>query len=133
MARILLAEDVTETRLAVEAILLDAGHAVTSVRDGAAAIERFAQGSEADGFDLLVLDIWMPGQSGLDVLKAVRARHAALPVVLMSGGGPGATLEQATAIGDLYKASAIIYKPFEDDELLQAIEALLPGPAHERD
>ena len=127
MARILLAEDVAETRLAVEAILLDAGHAVTSVKDGASAIETFHQASSEGGFDLLVLDIWMPGQSGLDVLKSVRTGNAMLPVVLMSGGGPGATLEQATAIGDLYKANRIIYKPFDDAELLSAIDALLPA------
>jgi CheY-like chemotaxis protein len=67
----------------------------------------------------------MPKKSGLDVLKALRQLKADMPVILISGGGPGATLEQATAIADIYRADRVLYKPFEDEELLSAIAQLV--------
>lgn len=115
--RILLAEDTQATRVALQLALETAGHEVTGVSNGLDALQR----SEAETFDVAVLDIWMPQQSGLDVLKTLRARGNAMPVVLISGGGPGASLEYAAALGDAYGASAILFKPINDEELLRAV------------
>jgi CheY-like chemotaxis protein len=120
MATILLAEDVDITREAITLMLKSAGHAVIPAVDGdeaALLVEKKV--------DLFLLDIWMPKVSGLDLLKQLRTLGDKRPVILMSGGGPGATLEQATALADIYHASEMIYKPFEDDELLSAINRLL--------
>lgn len=116
--RILLAEDTQSTRIALQLMLEAAGHEVASVSNGADALRR----GEAEPFDVAVLDIWMPQQSGLDVLKTLRAHGNTLPVVLISGGGPGASLEYAATLGDLYGASAILFKPVNDAELLRAVE-----------
>ncbi len=121
MATILVADDATHVAEAIQLVLKTAGHTVIVAFDGAAALEYLLQYS----FDLAVLDIWMPKKSGLDVLKEIRRVHPAMPVVLVSGGGPGATLEQATMMADLYKASQVLYKPFEDEELLEAVDAAL--------
>jgi len=123
MASLLLAEDTAATRAAITLILESAGHAVDAVADGQAAIDRFAP----DRHDLAVVDIWLPRLSGLDVLKAIRDRQGDFPVIVMSGGGPGATLEQASLMADLYRADRILYKPFDDEELLGAIRDLLDG------
>jgi CheY-like chemotaxis protein len=120
MANILLADDVP---LMVEAMLvaLEAeGHKVAVAKDGAQALDMLSNAS----FDIAILDIWMPKKSGLDVLKALRGAKPDLPVILISGGGPGATLEQASAIADIYGADRLLYKPFEDEELLSAIAEL---------
>jgi CheY-like chemotaxis protein len=118
--RVLIADDTASVRDALSFVLSGAGHEVVSVEDGARAME--AVGGAP--FDLVILDIWMPKRSGLDVLKALRVDQPDLPVIIMSGGGPGASLEQATAIADLYQATRILYKPFEDEELLDAIQAI---------
>jgi len=98
-------------------VLESAGHDVVCVENGAEAIEH----SEQETFDVAVLDIWMPRLSGIDVLKALRNLRRPMPVILISGGGPGASLEQATALGDIYGAAAVLYKPVDDKELLAAI------------
>lgn len=116
--RILLAEDTEATRLAIQLVLETAGYKVAGVSNGAEALRR----SEAEVFDVAVLDIWMPQQSGLDVLKTLRERGNSLPVVLISGGGPGASLEHAACLGDIYGASAILFKPINERELLSAVE-----------
>lgn len=102
-------------------VLESAGHEVVWAQDGEQALEL----SASEAFDVAVVDIWMPRLSGLDVLKALRNRTKPIPVVLVSGGGPGATLEQATALGDLHGAAAVLYKPVEDDELLAAVKKAL--------
>ncbi len=120
MATVLLAEDVDMTREALTLLLKKAGHTVIAAIDGDEAALLIEQ-----KVDLFLFDIWMPKVSGLDVLKRLRALGDNRPVILMSGGGPGATLEQATALADIYAASHMIYKPFEDEELLDAINRLL--------
>jgi CheY-like chemotaxis protein len=121
MARILLADDVPLMVEAVVTTLESEGHQVAVAVNGDAAIELLT----SENFDIAVLDIWMPKKSGLDVLKALRQLKADMPVILISGGGPGATLEQATAIADIYRADRVLYKPFEDEELLSAIAQLV--------
>jgi CheY-like chemotaxis protein len=121
MATILIADDMMPVAEAMQLALARQGHDCVLVGDGDAALAAI----EGQRFDLLVLDVWMPRRSGLEVLKQVRATQPDLPVVLVSGGGSGATLEQATAVADLYRADRMLYKPFEDEELVQAIASLL--------
>ena len=121
MASVLLAEDTAATRAAIMLILQSAGHSVETAADGESAIACFSP----ERHDLAVLDIWLPKQSGLDVLRFIRDQRSDFPVVVMSGGGPGATLEQASLMADLYRADRILYKPFDDEELLGAIRDLL--------
>jgi two-component system, chemotaxis family, chemotaxis protein CheY len=121
MARILLADDVPLMVEAVVTALESEGHQVAVAADGDAAMLLLT----SEKFDIAVLDIWMPKKSGLDVLKALRQLKPDMPVILISGGGTGATLEQATAIADIYRADRVLYKPFEDEELLSAIAQLV--------
>lgn len=116
--RILFAEDMASTRAAIQAVMESAGHEVVGAKDGAEAMRHLEQGD----FDAAVLDIWMPLQSGLDVLQQVRSRGDSLPIILISGGGPGASLEQAATLGDLYGADAILFKPIADAELLDTLQ-----------
>jgi CheY-like chemotaxis protein len=121
MAKVLLSDDVPLMVEAIVVALESEGHDVIVANDGEAAMALLV----SEDFDIAVLDIWMPKKSGLDVLKALRQRKPGTPVILISGGGPGATLEQATAIADMYRANRVLYKPFEDEELLSAIAELV--------
>lgn len=118
--RVLIADDMLSVREALTYVIESDGHIVTSVDNGAEAVSMLSRAA----FDLVILDIWMPHRSGLDVLKDIRASQPDLPVIIMSGGGPGASLEQATAIADLYQATHILYKPFDDEELLAIVRAI---------
>jgi len=121
MARVLVAEDTPEMREALELTLSDAGHEVTLCETGDLALEVLEHAS----FDILVLDIWMPGRGGLEVLKIVADRWPDLRPIVISGGGPDATLESVTAVADLYGAISVLFKPFDDEELIGAIDVAL--------
>ncbi len=123
MARILAADDVVEMREALELALQMAGHEVILCADGQGVLDAL----QSQSFDALVLDIWMPGIGGLEVMKQVTANHPELPIVVISGGGPNATLENVTAVADLYGAVRVLYKPFDDAELLAAIDEGISG------
>jgi DNA-binding NtrC family response regulator len=121
LARILVAEDVPEMREALDLVLRQAGHEAVLTADGEAALARLGESA----FDVLVLDIWMPKKGGLDVMKAVTENWPEMPVIVISGGGPDATLENVTAVADLYGAIRVLYKPFDDEELVEAVAEAL--------
>lgn len=74
---------------------------------------------------LLLCDLMLQGESGLDVVRAARERRPELPIVLMTGY---ATDENAN-LGELSGASAFLPKPFDDVELLDQVRRVL-GDAH---
>ena len=113
---IFIVEDNDLIRDALRFSLDDLGHRVTIAADGAAALAAL----EHDLPDVLVTDLRMPGMSGHEVIVAVRARHANLPVVAVSGGGPDAVSMFARAAAD--GADAALQKPFTPRSLLAAIE-----------
>ena len=117
MGRILIAED--EPRLAsfLEKGLRAAGHATTVCDDGvrAAALARAAD------FDLLILDIGLPGQDGFAVLRAMRARDEPLPVLVLSARDEVADTVAGLDLG----ADDYVTKPFVFEELLARVRARL--------
>jgi len=91
--RILVVDDESGIRFSLKGILEDEGFAVAEAETG----ERGLELLDADGdFDLVFLDIWLPGLDGLEVLARLREERSGLPVVMISGHG---TIETAvTAI-----------------------------------
>lgn len=77
----------------------------------------------------VVVDIRMPGMSGLDLQAALAGHPAAMPVIIITGHGDIAAARQA------FKAAAIDFleKPFDDDALVEAIERAFAGSAEGRD
>jgi DNA-binding NtrC family response regulator len=112
--RILIVEDDEDIRKSFQVILARQGYAVDTAATGDAAIARFANGSTPD---VVLTDLRLPGQDGLDVLKAVKARTAETQVIMMSGF---ATVESAV---ETTKAGAYGYlvKPITPDSLLHLI------------
>ena len=114
---ILLAEDNLVNRRLVAAVLGDLGHRVEAVADGAAAVAAAARGS----FDLILMDIEMPGIDGLEATRRIRAL----------GGGAGRTpiiaLTANAEPGDRARVRAAgmndhVAKPIDLAALAQAIE-----------
>ena len=121
MARILVAEDVEEMRMAIDLVLSGDGHEVVLAEDGEVASQMLGKNE----FDVIVLDIWMPKKGGLELMREITSAYPDLPIIVISGGGPDATLENVTAVSDLYGAIRVLYKPFEDEELLGAVKEAL--------
>ena len=123
MARILVADDDVDIRELVEFKLSTLGHDVVSVADGAAAVEA----CQAQRPDLAVLDVMMPGVSGLDAIRAIRADPALtdLPVILLTARAQESDVETGFDSG----ADDYITKPFSPRELASRVEALLSRSA----
>ena len=123
MARILVADDDVDIRELVEFKLSTLGHDVVAVADGAAAIEA----CKAQRPDLAVLDVMMPGVSGLDAIRAIRADPALadLPVILLTARAQESDVETGFDSG----ADDYITKPFSPRELASRVQALLSRSA----
>jgi two-component system, OmpR family, response regulator len=115
--RILLAED--------DQVLADG--LLRSLRGGGYAVDHVASGSDADTaltsheFDLLILDLGLPKMSGLEVLKRLRARGSALPVLILTAAD---SVEQRVRGLDL-GADDFMAKPFDLAELEARVRALV--------
>jgi len=117
MAHLLIVEDDELLRDALGAQLTQAGHRITTAEDGAVALEQLAQ----QGFDGVVLDLGLPLVDGLTVLRRLRQRLPALPVLILTArDGVEDRVEGLNAGADDY-----LTKPFNRDELLARLQALL--------
>lgn len=115
--KILLVEDEADLVLTLEDRLRAEGYQVESVGDGEMALER--AGSHA--FDLIVLDVGLPGMSGLDVCRELRRIGAPMPILMLTARGQLVDKVVGLKIG----ADDYVTKPFEMMELLARIEVLL--------
>jgi len=116
-ARILLAEDEPSLVTTLSDRLRAEGYGVEAVRDGDAALLR----AQAGGFDLLVLDVMLPGRDGFDVCRELRGRGVAVPILMLTAR----TQVVDRVVGLKLGADDYVTKPFETPELLARIEALL--------
>src|SRR6185503_7430829 len=115
--RILVVEDDSAIRQGIVDALKFAGYEVLQAANGNDGI---AQGLRAT-IDLLMLDLVLPGPSGFDILKAVRAARATLPVIILTARGEESDRVQGLRLG----ADDYVVKPFSVRELLARVEAVL--------
>ncbi len=117
--RILVADDDGDIRDLVVFKLTQAGYNVEAVEDGAAALTSI----EAQLPRLAILDVMMPGLSGIDVLRKVRAdaRLKDLEVILLTAKSRDIDVDAGFATG----ASDYVIKPFSPRELLHRVNALV--------
>jgi CheY-like chemotaxis protein len=116
MACILLSDDQESVRLALDFYLVTLGHAVVAAEDGGQGLQLAAERP----FDLVLLDVDMPGFGGLAVCEALQSdpklRH--LPVVMMSGRATPEMAERVMVAG----ARALLRKPFDLEDLRATVE-----------
>ncbi|HXH78812.1 response regulator transcription factor [Nocardioides sp.] len=116
MARVLVVDDDTTVREVVVSYLCRAGHEVVDVGDGEAAL---VAASEA-GFDLVVLDLMLPGIDGLEVCRQL-TRSSDVLVIMLSALGS----ETDRVVGLERGADDYVTKPFSPRELVLRVEGLL--------
>lgn len=120
--RILVAEDVGTNQMVIEAALQALGHSVVIVGDGASAIER----AQAQEFDLIMLDMRMPGMDGLEAARQLRAlggSFASIPIVALTANAFAEDRAACAQAG----MSAFLSKPFDRREMAALIARLTCG------
>ena len=125
MTRVLIAED--EARLAsfLEKGLRASGYTTTVVSDGPQA----AIMARDDEFDLLILDLGLPGKDGLEVLRQLRSAGQRLPVIILTARDDPADKVAGLEAG----ADDYLGKPFHFEELLARVRARLRDDSSEED
>ncbi|MCA3442935.1 MAG: response regulator [Rhodobacter sp.] len=115
---VLVIEDEPNIVEAIRFILMRDGWDVSTLSDGGLAEETIKSRRP----DVVILDVMLPGRSGLEILAALRADAAteSLPVLMLTAKGQGRDRAEAERIG----ASRFMSKPFSNTEILASVRAL---------
>lgn len=134
MQRILIVDDERDVRDSVKCVLDLAGYVVLTADNATDALDQLGR----TPMDLVITDIIMPKMNGVQAIESIRRAFPLVRIVAISGGGNfGVAGYQPTAIAtNAYLRSAeeagahvVLTKPFEADDLLEAVEKLL-GVGH---
>ena len=124
MANILVVDDDNSMQMTLRFLLEGAGHHVVVAHDGRNGLDL----AEAEDFDLLLLDIFMPGMDGFETMRRLRQQRPSIPIVAISGrpilpdsANPPDFLTMATRLG----AIRSLQKPFKPNALLAMVAACL--------
>ena len=122
MAKILIIDDDRGVLATIRLLLERAGHSVAVASDGRDGIAIFESGN----FDLLFLDIFMPGMDGFETMRIIHQHQPRTPIIVISGnpissGSSADFLAMATRLG----AVSILQKPFKPAALLAAVAGCL--------
>jgi CheY-like chemotaxis protein/anti-sigma regulatory factor (Ser/Thr protein kinase) len=119
--RILIVDDDRALRHVLAALLIDAGHVVEQAGDGSDALSRLDEG----GFDIVLLDINLPGVSGLDILAHARRAPSPPIAIMMTADDTPATLLSAVR----RQAYRYLRKPFAPAAIVEVIDEALAASA----
>jgi CheY-like chemotaxis protein len=118
--KILIIEDDAAVRYTLKRILLSAGYSVLDAPNGRKGVQLF----HLEGADLVITDIIMPEQEGIETIIELKSREPRTRIIAISGGGrTGAhdLLQMAERLG----ADAVLHKPFETAELIRTVKEKL--------
>jgi two-component system alkaline phosphatase synthesis response regulator PhoP len=116
-SRLLLVEDEPGLQLALSDRLAAEGYQVEAAADGNTAVAR----ATGEPFDIIVLDVMLPGRDGFDVAKTLRQQGIKTPILMLTARGEVVDRVVGLKLG----ADDYLTKPFEMIELLARLEALL--------
>ena len=120
MNRILVVDDDDTTRLVIRSVLGKAGFSVDEAVDGVEALARLG----TDRWELMLLDVWMPRMTGLDLLTALRSLEQAPRVVVMTSDDAPETLLKAVR----EQAFSYVHKPIDPQTLVATVREALAAP-----
>jgi len=124
MAIILIVDDDGALRKLLKRILQRVPYEVLDAANGQEALELFRRRPA----DLVITDLFMPQQDGLETILALRRLNSHLPIIAISGGGSAAQFDMLRT-ASLFGAARVLMKPFTAEEVLAAVSALLPPSA----
>src|SRR5262249_10463173 len=115
--RILVVEDETAIRAGLIDLLVFHGYEPEGIADGSAGLQKALDGT----FDLILLDVMLPGMNGFDVCNGIRERDRDLPIIMLTAKSDDADIIQGLSLGtDDYVA-----KPFSVTQLVLRVQAVL--------
>lgn len=123
MPRILVIDDEPLIRSTVVTLLTREGFSVEEASDGEAGLAMCHKHPP----DVVVTDIFMPNRDGIEVVMKLKRSYPRTKIIAMTGGGQTRMMEIASA-AKLLGADHILYKPFESESLLTAVNAVLGTP-----
>jgi DNA-binding response OmpR family regulator len=126
MARVLIIDDDAPTRDVLRQLLNRDGYETIEAGDGHAGV----QCSQVAFLDVIILDMLLPDQNGLEVIRALRQVNPAVPIIAISGRGHTGTLDFLHG-AEMLGAQRTFQKPFHLQELLKAVHDLTPGKGRE--
>ncbi len=121
MAKILIVDDEAPIRCLLRELLEQDGHEVSEAENGAVALRMFRN----DHFDLLITDLVMPEQNGLNLILDIHKEQPQARIVAISGGGGITGRFEYLPIAKLVGAIQVIEKPFDRESLQSAVNAAL--------
>jgi len=116
-ANLLIVDDEQGIRQSLSAILQDEGYRILAVASG----EECLRALEDDGFQVVLLDIWLADEDGLEVLRQIQEKHPETVVVMISGHGTVETAVKATKLG----AFDFLEKPLSIEKTLVVLKNAL--------
>ena len=120
MAFILVVDDEPAVREVIRRGLEDAGHTVVEAANGKSGLWIFRETRP----DLAIVDLFMPEKEGIETIRDMRAEDPAAKIIAISGGGRHGAKALLAGVTDL-GATMTLAKPFQNDELLTAVEQAL--------
>lgn len=124
MARVLVIDDdKLFVKLMVHA-LQERGHAVESASDGGVGLRAF----EAAPFDVVVCDMLMPGQEGVETIRLLRRHNAAIRILAISSGLRRSPSIDVLQVAARFGADTTLQKPFKLSQLVAAVDELVSAP-----
>jgi DNA-binding NtrC family response regulator len=116
-ARILIIDDEAAIRESLETLLSLEGYTVDSAENGEQGLERIGE----QPFDLVLLDLALPGRNGIEILGSIRERQTSLPVIMITAFGTVGNVVDAIRGG----AQNFVQKPWDNEKLLADIRAAI--------
>src|SRR4029453_7884077 len=120
MARVLIIDDDAPTRDVLRQLLNREGYETVEACDGHEGV----QCSQAVSMDVIILDMLLPEQSGLEVIRALRVVDPAVPIIAISGYGHTGPLD-VLRVAERFGVQRTFQKPFHLQELLKAVRSLM--------
>jgi len=115
--RILIIDDEAAIRESLETLLALEGYVIETAVNGEAGLERI----EEHFYDLVLLDLALPGKNGLEILPLIRERHPSLPVIMITAYGKVDNVVDAIRSG----AQNFVQKPWDNEKLLADIRSAI--------
>jgi two-component system response regulator (stage 0 sporulation protein F) len=122
MARVLIIDDDAPTRDVLRQLLNREGYETVEACDGHEGV----QCSQAASMDVIILDMLLPEQSGLEVIRKLREVDPAVPIIAISGYGYAGPLD-FLRVAETCGAQRTFQKPFQLRDLLKAVRDLMEG------
>jgi CheY-like chemotaxis protein len=124
MARILIIDDEADLRTTLQDLLEHAGYEVVEVSDGRKGLQHYLGVS----MDLMITDLLMPEQEGVETIRALRQINPQVKMIAMSGGGQTGRMD-FLHVAAVLGAQRTLHKPFNRQTLLEVVRDLTQSEA----